>query len=145
MKKSALTRDPLAGYAGTLKRCLRCLYCPWMRLIYLAGLTVLGLGPGPGPDMLERVGSWPGYTRGPAYDVAIAGHYALVAIGEGGLVVLDIADPTNLVRVGDYLPAGRTEHVQVVGVARVPGHGSPSRWRLRVKTDARKASHPGCQ
>jgi hypothetical protein len=86
-----------------------------MRLIMLTALTALVLGPGLGPDLLERVGSWPGFTRGPASEVAVAGHYAYVAIGEGGLLVLDVADPARPVRVGSYLPGGRTEHVQVVG------------------------------
>ena len=66
------------------------------------------------PGFLERVGTWPDFTRGPALDVAVSGQYAYVAIGEGGLLILDISDPTQPMRVGSYLPAGRTEQVQIV-------------------------------
>jgi hypothetical protein len=86
----------------------------------LAILTALTLGgggkdPRSGSVLLERVGSWPGFTRGPALSVAVADHHAFVAIGEGGLAVLDVTDPAKPVRVGSYRPPGRTELVRVVG------------------------------
>lgn len=93
---------------------------PQVRPTLLALLVALGLGgthleTGPRSGFLERVGAWPGYTRGPAWDVATAGHYAYVAIGDGGLAILDMTDPSKPVRVGGYLPGGRTEMVRVVG------------------------------
>lgn len=68
-----------------------------------------------GADLLPRVGSWPGFTRGPASDAAIAGNYAYVAIGQGGLIILDMTEPSNPVRVGEYLTPGYTDQVRVVG------------------------------
>jgi prepilin-type N-terminal cleavage/methylation domain-containing protein len=35
-------------------------------------------------------GAWPGYFRGPAQAVAVAGNYAYVADGAGGLVILEV-------------------------------------------------------
>ena len=85
----------------------------------MTALVALALGGAKptdaGSSRLERIGSWPEFARGPALDVAIASHYAYVAIGEGGLVVLDMANPAHPVRVGGYLPTGRTDLVRVEG------------------------------
>lgn len=91
----------------------------WCSLL-LAALAIFGMGgvmltPPASSGLLQRIGSWPAQARGPARDVALAGHFAYVAIGEGGLLVLDVADPAKPVRVGGYVPAGLTEFVQVVG------------------------------
>ena len=61
-------------------------------LVILTVLTLGGMGKDPrlSSALLERVGSWPGFTRGPALSVAVADHHAYVAIGEGGLAVLDV-------------------------------------------------------
>lgn len=88
------------------------------RLLLLAALAALGLGgirqtPPSAGDLLQRMGSWPEFTRGPALDVSLAGHYAYVAIGEGGLAVIDITDPAKPKRAGTYLAPGRTERVLV--------------------------------
>lgn len=81
-----------------------------------AGLALgSGFNSGSGSKLLERVGSWPGYGRGPAADVALAGNYAYLAIEEGGLLVLDITDPARPVRVGGYRLPGRTKRIKVAG------------------------------
>ena len=95
-------------------------WAPQTRLICVAILSALALGgvsktPESGPDLLERVGSWPGFTRGPALSVGLADHHAYVAIGEGGLAVLDVVDPAKPVRVGGYHPPGRTDLVRIAG------------------------------
>ncbi len=72
------------------------------KLLLFCGLVVLSLG-GTVPkrvDLLERVGSWPGYGRGPVMDLALEGGYAYLALGEGGLQVLDVSNPAGPVRVG---------------------------------------------
>src|SRR5437016_3442000 len=43
---------------------------------------------------LKLLGSWPGHGRGPAYSVSVTGNRAYLAAGGGGLIVLDVADPT---------------------------------------------------
>ena len=93
---------------------------PAVRLVLLALLAAFSLGGGfegstGGSKFLERVGSWPEFSRGPAQSVALVNHYAYVAIGEGGLAVLDVADPPKPIRVEGYLPLGRTEVVRIVG------------------------------
>ena len=98
-------------------------HCTWSRrglfasLAILTALTLGGGGKDPrrGSALLERVGSWHGFTRGPALSVAVGDHHAFVAIGEGGLAVLDITEPASPVRVGGYRPPGRTKFVRVVG------------------------------
>ena len=91
-----------------------------LRLILLAALAFVGFGgvtkiPGGKGNTLERIASWPELTRGPALDVAITDHYAYVAIGHGGLIILDVADPTHPTRVADYFPPGQTDQVRIEG------------------------------
>lgn len=91
-----------------------------LRLVLLAILAGLGLGgvvheSPPRPGLLQWVGSWPGHARGPAWDVALAGSYAYVALGDGGLLILDVSNPAHPTSAGQYHPSGRTERVQVVG------------------------------
>ena len=66
-----------------------------------------------GPTLL---GQWPGYPRGPAQAVAVSGSFAYVAAGVGGLIIFDITNPANPIRVGSYDRsfAGAVS-VQVVG------------------------------
>ena len=90
------------------------------RIILLGAVAFVGFGgatkiPGGKGNTLERIGSWPELTRGPALDVAITDHYAYVAIGHGGLIILDVSDPTHPVRVGDFLSPGHTHHVRIEG------------------------------
>lgn len=48
----------------------------------------------------QRVGAWPGYTRGPASAVVIAGDYAYVAAGS--LQVFDVSNPLEPKPIGQY-------------------------------------------
>ncbi|MBI4325006.1 MAG: hypothetical protein HY674_07045 [Chloroflexi bacterium] len=54
------------------------------------------------PVSLTLKGAWPGHARGPARDVAVQGQYAYVAAGEGGLIIVDVSDPTHLIAVGGF-------------------------------------------
>jgi len=50
---------------------------------------------------LPLLGSWPGYPHGGnAQSVHLVGDYAFVDLGEGGLQVINVANPSNLARVG---------------------------------------------
>ena len=105
-----------------------------LRLFFTLILAFIGMGGvSRSPGFLERVGTWPDFGRGPALDVAVSGQYAYVAIGEGGLLILDITDLTQPRRVGSYLPAGRAEQVQIVGslaylIAQVHRGGGCKNW-----------------
>ncbi|MBE0545907.1 MAG: hypothetical protein IH623_31650 [Verrucomicrobia bacterium] len=72
-------------------------------LSMLAG-TLVGLQPEAhaGPTNLVLRGSWPEPSSASAVAVAVAGHYAYVANGIGGLAILDVGDPAHPVRVGGY-------------------------------------------
>jgi hypothetical protein len=65
----------------------------------------------------EVKGSWPGFQRlrGAATCVAISGHYAYLAHGDGGLLVVDIADPTNPQWTSGYDTSGRINGLTVSG------------------------------
>jgi len=127
----------------------------WLRLSVLAVLAALVLGAvgdkGYGPAPLDLLGSWPGYGRGPAAEAAVADHYAFVAIEEGGLLVLDISEPSRPVRVASYPLAGQTHFVRVTGarayvatkVVRAGGGCESERWRGRlVVLDISKPATP---
>jgi hypothetical protein len=47
--------------------------------------------------------------------VAVQGQYAYVALGEGGLVIVDVSDPANPVRVGGVDTSGSAYGVTVSG------------------------------
>lgn len=118
----------------------------WLRLTVLATLAALVLGgvggPDSGPALLDRLGSWPGYGRGPAADVAVANHYAFVAIEEGGLLVLDITD-TKQAPARSKLSAGGPNALRAGhGRACLRGNeGGPGRRRLRIREVARAPGH----
>ena len=59
-------------------------------------------------------GKWPAWPRGYAQVVKVVGNYAYVALGAGGLVVIDVSNPTNCVRVGGYDTSGLAYGVAVV-------------------------------
>ena len=48
------------------------------------------------------VGEWPGYARGQAQALVVAGNYAYVAAHSGGLHIIDFSDVSNPKRVGGY-------------------------------------------
>jgi hypothetical protein len=47
--------------------------------------------------------------------VAVSGHYAYVAVGDAGLLVIDVSDPANPRRVGGYDTPGNALGVAVSG------------------------------
>lgn len=61
------------------------------------------------------VSSWPGYTRGSIKDVALRGQFAICAADSGGVVVLDLADPSKPRRVGWHDTPGLPQEVAVAG------------------------------
>ncbi|MBM3879681.1 MAG: hypothetical protein FJ387_08170 [Verrucomicrobia bacterium] len=65
------------------------------------------------PVSLTLKGQWQGYARGWAREVAVQGQYAYVAASEGGLIIIDVSDPANPVRVGGT--SGAASRVTVSG------------------------------
>ena len=84
----------------------------------LAGFALLVMLPsgmadeGPGPQ-LGMAGSYD--TSGYAQDVAVSGGDAYIADGNNGLVVVDVSDPTDPVRVGGYYDSNYAQGVAVSG------------------------------
>jgi hypothetical protein len=72
-------------------------------LSFATGLTAVALFAQGSLDAADPVlvGQWPGYARGYAKAVAVAGNYAYVATDEAaGLHVIDISTPAKPRRVG---------------------------------------------
>ena len=61
--------------------------------------------------LVER-GRWPGFRRGPATQVKVAGQYAYVAAG--GLQIIDISHPAEMKLAGGILSVADINHVAVV-------------------------------
>ena len=87
----------------------------------LAALTAL-LATGPpsarsAPPAVQPLlqGRWPGWSRGTANEVKVQGRYAYVAVGAGGLTVIDVRNPANCVRMGGYNTSGNALGVTVSG------------------------------
>jgi hypothetical protein len=59
--------------------------------------------------------NWPGFTAGPALDVQVVGTLAYLAIGGGGLLILDVSDPANPRKVGAFDTLGEARSVTVSG------------------------------
>ena len=59
-------------------------------------LTVLDVDALPSPRVLGQTGILPGVVE----SIAISGQYAFLAVGKGGLIVVDIADPARPMTVG---------------------------------------------
>jgi hypothetical protein len=78
---------------------------------------------------VEPVGQWPGFARGPAYAVAVAGQYAYVAAGLAGLQVIDVSDPGNPRLVGGLDTPGSAEGVAVSGQYAYVADGE---WGLHI-------------
>ncbi len=71
-------------------------------LTALSGALFLTPAQAAAPVSLTLKGQWPGHARGTARDVAVQGKYAYVAAQAGGLVIVDVSDPTHPVPVGGY-------------------------------------------
>jgi hypothetical protein len=52
-------------------------------------------------------GKWPEHTRGYAYDVMVVGNRAYLALGFGGLVILDVSDPASPVPLAECNTSGQ--------------------------------------
>ena len=78
----------------------------------LALITGVEADEGPGPQV-GLAGSYDtsDYARG----VTVSGDYAYVGDGYGGLVVIDISDPTDPTRVGSFDTSGHAHGVVVSG------------------------------
>ncbi len=61
------------------------------------------------------VSRWPGFVRDNAYAVEVVGDLAYVAITGGGVIILDLLDPTNPALVGQYNTPGSAEGIAVAG------------------------------
>jgi hypothetical protein len=83
-------------------------------VFYLVAGIALSQAAPPAVHPLAQ-GSWPAWSRGEAADVKVQGSYAYVAIGAGGLAVVDVSNPTNCVRVGGFDTVGSAEGVAVLG------------------------------
>lgn len=64
---------------------------------------------------VRQIGSWPGYARGDAQAVFVAGDRAYVATGDGGLVIFDVRQPAQPTVLGRYDTSGSARGIQVVG------------------------------
>jgi hypothetical protein len=89
----------------------------WARLALALGLLVNALAVGGAPPRLQPLlqGKWPGFARGPAHDVQVMGNRAYLALGYGGLAILDVSNPASPVQVGGYDTSGDAEGVAVSG------------------------------
>jgi|GEM_PF-902121 len=61
----------------------------------------------------QKVASWPDQPRSPVLEVAVHGQYAYLAIGDGGLLVLDVKDPASPEWIGHHFEG---QHVKMVRV-----------------------------
>jgi hypothetical protein len=61
------------------------------------------------------VGQWPGYVRGYAQAVVVTNHTVYVAAGQGGLLIFDASDPTNLVHLGSCITTSGATGVAIAG------------------------------
>lgn len=64
---------------------------------------------------LTSKGAWPGYERGPAFDVTVVSNRAYVAMGSHGLVIFDVSNPARPARLGAYVTSRIVTAVRVVG------------------------------
>ena len=82
--------------------------CLWALMVVAAAAA---------PPRLEQMfsGQWPEYARGDATDVVVVGNRAYVAFGYGGLLILDISNPANPVRLGGCETGGYARSVAVSG------------------------------
>ena len=86
---------------------------------WICCLLTLALLLSPRPSLAEEnpalVGQWPGYARGGALGVFVTNNLAFIATDYGGLIIMDVSDAANPVRVGDCDTSGSAWGVTVAG------------------------------
>ena len=60
-------------------------------------------------------GVWPGFARGQVQAVRVSGTYAYIALGQDGLAVIDISDPTRPIPVGSAAGGGQAWALDLAG------------------------------
>ena len=148
--KTPVREEPLTKEGNmTMQRPARTSARFALKLLLPPVLAVLVLGSGGPESLLQRIGVWPGFGRGPAMDAAVSGNYAYVAAGPGGVLVVDVSRPAQPVQVGGYWAGGTTPRVQVEGsrayIARniQGGSGCNTYWRgLLEVLDLADPVHP---
>ena len=73
-------------------------------------LQLLPQGPWPAWQ-----GLWPRWSRGTGTDVKVVGNRAYLTLSEGGLVVLDVSNPSDPMQVGSINTSGYADGVAVSG------------------------------
>ena len=96
----------------------KCAFPP--RFALVASLSLLALAPGragaAGPQLQPVLqGAWPGFLRGDAQALRVVGSHAYVAIGNNGLVVVDVKDPAKPFPVGGCDAGGYACGLDVAG------------------------------
>ena len=81
---------------------------------FAGGLSPCHAAP-PSLQPLVEPGKWPESPRGYAPSIQVAGNRAYLGAGAAGLLIIDISNPTNCVRVGKYRPGGGVGSVAVSG------------------------------
>jgi hypothetical protein len=74
------------------------------------------------PAPVRFTANWPGFHGGPANDIEVAGNLAYLAIGEGGLLILDVLYPLRPRRVSSLDTPGEAKCLAVAD-GYVPGGG----------------------
>src|SRR5689334_16452067 len=92
-----------------------------LSVLFVAWLAASALTADEAPPTLRGItqSQWPPWPRVTwfisANDIQFAGRYAYVALSGGGLGVLDVRSPTNLVQVGGCRTGGYAWRVAVSG------------------------------
>jgi hypothetical protein len=95
---------------GCLKEVLPRQLGLWALFASLFSLPVIGLDLDP-----VLIGSWPGFSRGDTFAVAVNGRHAYVGIAHSGVVIFDVRDPANPQPVGALPQLGSILHIKISG------------------------------
>lgn len=115
---SALNAKPGCAISRTPDRYRTRRLAPWIRRRILGFLPLLLLSSATAQTVsIAPLGQWPGVNRAEPvpHRYATAGQYAFVPAGQGGLVIVDLADPARPRRVGAYQTGGWIRDVAVSG------------------------------
>jgi hypothetical protein len=69
----------------------------------------------PGSYGFRKVGSWPGYVRGNPRDIVVLDKTAFIAMGEGGLCIVDVTSRANPQILGRLDLPGEASRIEVEG------------------------------